>query len=171
MFQTSQSFRISKLTIFIGSFIIVSASFSKQVMDFVKATIGEKGFVTLIGIIGVFFLLSFLILIVKKNPSFLKLPIFIVALIAGIWLVWQLKIPEEKIHILEFAVLGWFVSRDLIKAGKKVKGIIFALAFTIVVGILDEAFQTILPYRVYDSRDIIFNCLGGTWGIILYLLS
>ena len=81
-----------------------------------------------------------------------------------------MKIPVEQIHIFEYAVLGWFATRDLIKVNKKIKGIILACLFTIIVGILDEAFQAVLPYRYYEIRDIVFNILGGTWGIILYLL-
>jgi len=140
-------------------------------MDFVKTAIGEQGFVLLIGAVGIAFLFSFLILIIRKGSSFLKFPIFIIVLIAGVWLAWQLKIPEEKIHLLEFAVLGWLASRDLIKPGRKVKGIVFALAFTFTVGILDEVFQGILPYRYFQWCDISFNCAGGLWGVILYLLS
>ena len=87
------------------------------------------------------------------------------------WFCWQLKIPEEKIHLLEFAVLGWFASRDLVKNNRKVKGVIFALAFTLMVGVLDEVFQGILPYRYFQWCDIGFNSAGGVWGIILYLLA
>jgi len=140
-------------------------------MDFIKVAVGEGGFILLIGAVGAVFLVSFLILIIRKRPSFLRFSIFIVVLIIGIWLVWQLKIPEEKIHFLEFAVLGWFASRDLIKPGRKVKGIIFALTFTLAVGVLDEVFQGILPYRYFQWCDIGFNSVGGIWGIALYLLS
>jgi len=140
-------------------------------MDFIKAVVGEQGFVILIGITGAVFLVGFLILIVRKSSNLLKIPIFIVVLIGGMWLVWQLKIPEEKIHFLEFAVLGWFASRDLIKPGRKLKGIIFALTFTLAVGVLDEVFQGILPYRYFQWCDIGFNNAGGFWGVILYLLS
>jgi len=140
-------------------------------MDFVKAIIGEQGFVFLIGAVGVVFLLSFLILIIKKGSSFIKILIVIVVLIVGMWLTWQLKITEEKIHILEFALLGWLASRDLVKSNRKVRGIILALAFTITVGILDEVFQGILPYRYFQWSDIGLNSAGGFWGIGLYLLS
>jgi len=140
-------------------------------MDFIKVAVGEGGFILLIGAVGAVFLVSFLILIIRKRPSFLRFSIFIVVLIIGIWLVWQLKIPEEKIHFLEFAVLGWFASRDLIKPGRKLKGIIFALTFTLAVGVLDEVFQGILPYRYFQWCDIGFNSVGGIWGIALYLLS
>jgi len=140
-------------------------------MNFAKATIGEQGFIFLIGVVGVIFLVSFLILIIRKRSSFLKLLVFIAVLIVGMLLTWQLKIPEEKIHLLEFALLGWLASRDLIKPGRKVKGAIFALAFTLTVGVLDEVFQGILPYRYFQWCDIGFNSAGGLWGIALYLLS
>lgn len=137
-------------------------------MDFIKALIGEGGFLALMGGVGVIFLVSFLILIIRKHPSFLKLLISIAVLIVGMWFCWQLRIPEEKIHLLEFAVLGWLASRDLIKPDRKVKGIIFALVFIFAIGILDEVFQGVLPYRYFQWCDIGFNSAGGLWGIILY---
>lgn len=140
-------------------------------MDLIKATVGEGGFAFITGIAEAIFLVSFLILAIRKSSSLAKIPIFIGVLFIGIWLTWQLKIPEEKIHILEFAILGWFACRDLIKADKKIKSIIFVLVFILTVGILDEAFQAILPYRVFDWRDIAFNSVGGLWGIGLYLVS
>jgi len=168
MFQILQPFRISKPTLFLGLFIIISASFLKQVMDFIKGVTGEGGFLALMRGAGVIFLVSFLILIIRKRPSFLKCLIFIAVLIVGMWFCWQLKIPEEKIHLLEFALLGWLTSRDLIKPGRKIKGVIFALAFTFTVGILDEVFQGVLPYRYFQWCDIGFNSAGGLWGVILY---
>lgn len=140
-------------------------------MDFVKATVGEEGFVFLLGVTGAVFLISFLTLIVKRKSGLVKSSIFLLVLITGAWLAWQLKIPEEKIHLLEFAILGWFVSRDLIKPGRKVKGAIFALVFTLAVGIVDEIFQGVLPYRYFQWCDIGFNSAGGLWGVTLYLLS
>ena len=140
-------------------------------MDFIKTAVGEQGFVFLIGVVGAAFLVGFLILIIRRSSNLFKIVIFIAILIGGMWLTWQLKIPEEKIHFLEFAVLGWFASRDLIKADKKIKGIIFALVFTLMIGILDEIFQGVLPYRYFQWCDIGFNSVGGIWGIALYLLS
>lgn len=120
----------------------------------------------------VIFALSFLIsLAIKKRTIFLNILLFGIVLTIGMVLAWQIKIPEEKIHILEYAILGWFAGRDLIKTNKKIKGAILACIFCTIVGILDEIFQAILPYRVYDLRDIVFNSLGGAWGVILYLLS
>jgi len=140
-------------------------------MNFAKATIGEQGFIFLIGVVGVIFLVSFLILIIRKRPSFLRLLIFIAVLIIGMWFCWQLKIPAERIHILEYAVLGYFAAGDLAKADKRLHNLMIAFLFCFAVGVLDEGFQKILPYRVFDLRDIVFNGLGGLFGITLYLVK
>ena len=84
---------------------------------------------------------------------------------------YELKIPAERIHILEYGLLGWLAGRDLIKTNKKTKGSILACLMIGMVGILDEVFQAVLPYRYFDMRDIMFNSLGGSWGIVLYILS
>ncbi len=123
----------------------------------------------MLGAIFVISALSFLIFIIRKGSNFTKIIAFIAVLTIGIVLAWQIKIAIEKIHILEYGILGWFAGRDLIKTNKKIKGAILACIFCTIVGILDEIFQAILPYRVYEIRDIMLNTLGGAWGLILYL--
>jgi VanZ family protein len=61
--------------------------------------------------------------------------------------------------------------RDLAGIRNKWAGVICAFLFTAFVGYSDELFQKFLPYRVYDLRDIVFNSIGGIWGICLYLLN
>ena len=165
------SFWISKTTFFIALFIITSASFTRQIMDFIKASIGEKGFfyliATMVGILGLFFLIC----AVKNSYRLVKVSMFVMVWGIGLALTWQIKIPQERIHILEYAVLGWLSVKDLNRENKKVKASFLACIYCIIVGILDELFQAILPYRFFDWRDVIFNGAGGGWGITLYLLS
>ncbi len=160
---------ITKITSAFGIFIIFSSSFARQVMDFIKANAGEKVFINLVGLCGVIVTVCFLAFFLRKSPSFFKIAVFIAILAAGMILVWQLEIPEERIHVLEFSILGWLASRDLNKTKKSFKGFVFAFAFIILVGAVDEAFQAVLPYRYFQWRDIIFNIAGGGWGIFLYL--
>jgi len=169
--QNSEKHRknLSYLTIFIAAFIIISASFMRQLMNFAKIYTGEKGFISLIGLILLTGGISCLIWTLKTKPSLIRTLGIITILAVGLFLAWQIKIVVERIHILEYGVLGWFVSRDL--RSKKFRGIILACLFTTIVGIIDEGFQAVLPYRFFDLRDILFNSLGGIWGIFLYLLS
>lgn len=160
---------LTKITIIFGVFIILSSSFVRQLMNFIKDTAGETFFVNLVGLCVAIAGLLFLFFLVRRTSNFYKISLFILLLIGGIVLVWQMKIPEEKIHILEFSILGWLASRDLNKAKKSFMGIIFAFVFIAVVGAVDEAFQAVLPYRYFQWCDIAFNIAGGSWGIILYL--
>ncbi len=144
----------------------------RQLMDFTKLYTGEKGFIILIGLISLIAGLTFLIWTLRAKPGLIRTLEIIAILAIGLSFAWQIKIVVERIHLLEYGVLGWFVSRDLIRGqSKKLKGIILACLFATVVGIIDEAFQAILPYRFFDLRDILFNSLGGIWGIVLYLIG
>lgn len=163
--------KLPRLTIALGTVIIISATFTKQLSDFIKANIGERGFLIVVGIIIVVTGLSVFIFIIKGRPKFIRILLFAMALIIGIVLTWRIKIPVEKIHILEYAALGWIAGRDLIKENKKIKGILLAYAICMAVGVVDELFQKLLPYRYCDLRDVLFNSLGSSWGVILYLLS
>lgn len=139
-------------------------------MNFVRGHIGEAAFVLLIGLILASAGLAFFNFTIKHSSGFIKPSAAALILITGFALVWQIKVPAERINILEFAILGWFVGRDLIKKDKKIRMVILACIFSIFVGIIDEIFQAILPYRFFDVRDIIFNSMGGMWGVVLYLL-
>ena len=158
--------RFLRAALIIGLFIIISSSFMSQLMKFFIKVFGELAFAILIGIIFFIALFYFAVFIVKSKLNLYRTLLIILLLAGGIFLAWQLEIPQERIHILEYGILGWFASRGLITHTKK-EGIIFSWILIIVIGILDELFQKVLPYRVGDIRDIMFNSLGGLWGIAL----
>ena len=161
---------ISKITVFIALFIIVSAYFTRQLARFAKANLGETGF--LIIVIFCFAILGLIsvVLIILRNPTFLTAFIFIGTLLIGTALSLQLRPSEVKIHAIEYAVLGWFAAKDFLRANRKIKGAVLALFFCFIVGVLDEVFQLFLPWRVYDTMDILLNSGGALWGIILCLI-
>ncbi len=140
-------------------------------MGFIQTHFGKGGVTILLGLVMIIPSLLFLIFVMKKRIHAIKTPAFILVLITGLILAWQVRFPAEKIHVLEFGILGWLATRDLIKVNRKKIAIILACLFCAAVGILDEAFQAVLPYRVYEVRDIAINCAGGVWGIILYVLT
>ena len=168
--------KFSKLTIFVALYIIVSASFMFQVFKFVQTHIGKKGLVILVGLLLAIPTLAFLIYTIldnikRKSFSLPKTLVIAIVLIMILVLAWQIENFAERIHIVEYAILGWFAARDLIKVNKKIKGAILACVFCAAVGLTDEIFQWILPYRYFDLNDIVFNALGGAWGGVLYLIT
>ncbi len=141
-----------------------------QVFDFFEARFSKKLVDSFFSVAIVAAGIVILIFLFKSHTSLIKTIISIALLIAGLMFAWRIKIPAEKIHILEYGLLGWLAARDLIAPNKKLRKILEALTFTFIVGLSDELLQKALPYRVFDLRDIVFNSLGGAWGISLYLL-
>ncbi len=75
-----------------------------------------------------------------------------------------IPLPVERIHFIEYGIMGWLAYWA---AGRSRKGLLLALAYIIVMGILDEVIQGILPNRYYDTRDIVMNIIGGGLGVFL----
>ena len=139
--------------------------------DLFKSHFGKQSFAVLVGLAMLVFGLTFIIFILRNKPNIIKVSIFASVLLGVLAFSWRIKLPQERMHILEYGLLGWLAGRDTIKKDKKTKGIILACLFSISIGILDESFQKILSYRVFEWRDMRMNVLSGIWGVVLYLLS
>ncbi len=70
--------------------------------------------------------------------------------------------PEERLHFLTYSLLGWLFAWSLEE--KKVSPLLLVW----LAGTGDELIQGLLPNRVFDLRDILFNGLAGTAGTALF---
>lgn len=133
--------------------ILATLPFVRNVWDWV----GEwQGYILLIGLyLGA----AGFIYIRYKNILFVGL-IFLISLA----IFKLIPLPIERIHFIEYGVLGWLVWRA---AGDKKWGFAVALVYIIAISVLDEAIQGILPSRYYDLRDIWMNILGGSLGLVI----
>jgi VanZ family protein len=80
-----------------------------------------------------------------------------------------IKYPEERIHFVEYAVLGvllYFALREGI-LGRRL--ILYIPALVFIIGLGDELIQGILPNRVYDFRDVLMNLAGGILGELILI--
>ena len=75
----------------------------------------------------------------------------------------DLEVPAERIHFLEYGLLGFLVTKAIRKLNWK--SISLALLFVLGIGAIDEVIQWLLPNRVGDLRDVIMNSVGGGMGI------
>ena len=79
------------------------------------------------------------------------------------WAVYQLDIPEERVHFLQYGLLGILVFMTRRSGSWWELG---ALAgFVVLVGIGDELIQWWLPNRVGDLRDVAMNAGAGVLGL------
>ncbi len=164
--------RISKVTLIFGLFIIVSAAFMGQVGSFISEKLGKPYFELLIGILFLLTATGLILYLKRAGLGKIKFPVFLAVFMAGSLFAWHLDILVERIHLLEYGLLGWLAMRDNLRAEKKIiKASIFSALFILGVSIVDEIFQWWLPYRWGDVRDVVINEVGGVWGMSLFFIS
>ena len=105
-----------------------------------------------------------------RRPSGLNLVIAAGATAMLLLLFLRTAVLAERSHLIEYAVLGAFVYAALAEraaAGRRVPAPWFwAIALTTLVGALDEAVQILIPDRVFDPVDILFNFLAAALAVI-----
>lgn len=73
--------------------------------------------------------------------------------------------PEERTHLIEYGVLAVLVFEALTERAVKGKRVpapaLLAALLTALVGVLDESIQALIPSRVFDPVDILFNVLAA----------
>lgn len=87
----------------------------------------------------------------------------LVILSIGLFVIMGYDRPEERLHFLEYGLLGYMVFS--VSLGELRMPSIFSFLFVSLVGIGDETIQYFLPNRVGDLRDVFMNCFGGLLGI------
>ncbi len=73
--------------------------------------------------------------------------------------------PEERLHFLTYGLLGWLFSWTL---EEQQVSLFWPLLFVWLAGTGDELIQGLLPNRVFDLRDILFNGIAGAAGIAIF---
>jgi len=163
--------KLSKLTIFLGAYIVISALYMNQAWYFLEGLIGRQN-VKMLGISFLFIVAALLSWqVIKSGRGILKI-LFRLAIIAYA-LIFALRQPYlvEKLHVIEYGLLGWLAARDLNKNKLMLKNILLAFLFTVLITLLDEGLQKFLPWRVCDLRDVITNCISSALGIIFFATS
>lgn len=160
--------KLSKLTLYLGAYIIISASFIQQVWKFARAALGTN---TVSLFLILLFLLAAASAIYKSTKAAFNIKRIILTLvICASAFIFSARQPymTEKAHVLEYGLLGWLAIRDF-SNNKILKGVFLTFAFVLLVSCLDEGFQKLLPWRVFEVRDILTNLVSGALGILLFI--
>jgi len=140
--------------------IIAVAPLMRPVLNWLYETVGSSGVQVLSWVVvggGIVFVIP----IASKRDLKILGPLLGLAGLV-VMVAFGIRSPEEKIHLIEYAVPGFLVWMAL--SGKY--RFILSLLLACGVGVLDEGFQWLLPNRVGDLRDVAFNCIGGAVGIL-----
>ena len=127
--------------------------------------------------LNVFFAIGILILcslltymaVIKKERSVERYLLFILFTWTYLFLIKMTKFPSEKIHLLEYGVLGVFVYNALkTPLGRYNKWLyISAAAICAAIGLLDEGIQLVLPGRYFGWTDVLINIVSSVTALFI----
>lgn len=150
------------LTILYISMIYSSSGIIRSLLNVIKNNMGDYFPLS----IHIVFILTFLSLLfigkiryqILLNP-FQCFCLLVLILCSGIFYGY-LKIPEERIHILQYGVMTilvnqCFVSKNLYKIS------IFSIFTVSILGVIDEWIQWLRPNRVGDIHDVGVNFMAS----------
>ena len=73
---------------------------------------------------------------------------------------------DKYVHFFEFFILGILIINIFLdKLSKMI--IIQSFIAVMIIGIFDESIQFLIPSRIPDIYDLIFDILGGSCGVFL----
>ena len=146
-------------------FIYVSLPFFPAFINVLRSFISKELLNLLSLVFSVSFFLMLSVWIYNKKYKVNQFLLIISPLLLLTYFSLSLDVWVERIHFIEYAVLGLLISRAV--NVRTLHGIISTCCLIILIGVVDEIIQWFLPNRVGDMRDVIMNSVGGLSGIWL----
>jgi len=100
----------------------------------------------------------------KKVSSYL---LFFGIAVCYVAILFWLKMPEERIHLIQYGVLACLAVRALRLDMPPLVSYGIAFVLTSILGLVDEMIQHILPNRYFDWKDVRLNAISAGLGLFL----
>ena len=146
-------------------FIFVSLPFFPAFISILRGIISKELLNLLSLVLSISFFLMLSVWIYKKKYKLNQFILIISPLLILTYLSLSLDVWVERIHFVQYAVLGLLISRAV--NVRALNGIIYTGCLVTLIGAVDEIIQWFLPNRVGDMRDVFMNSLGGLSGLWL----
>jgi hypothetical protein len=108
--------------------------------------------------------------LVKRKVPLGSILLFLPVLILYGILFFRIENIAEKIHLIEYGLLGFMLTSALHDKTDRARSALLAFIIATAVGFVDEVIQYFLPNRIFDVRDILFNSGSGLFGIAAYVI-
>lgn len=149
--------------------IYATIPMARPVTDFLKKILPFGLLINLLALM----LLACALVLIARHVTFQKLS----TLLSAVFLVCSygvmlsaIKIPDEKIHFIEYSVLSFLMFFALQKTQSDWRCYFISFFLTSLVGWGDEGLQHLTPGRYYDFRDVVFNAIGGMLGLLFVFI-
>ena len=146
-------------------FIFVSLPFFPAFINVLRSFISKELLNLLSLVLSVSFFLMLSVWIYNKKYKVNQFLLIISPLLLLTYFSLSLDVWVERIHFIEYAVLGLLISRAV--NVRTLHGIIATCCLITLIGVVDEIIQWFLPNRVGDMRDVTMNSFGGLSGLWL----
>jgi len=100
---------------------------------------------------------------VRKPGSYARLALALSVYTASLFVIAH---PEEKLHLVEYGLLAFFLFRALTQDGAR-QPYLQAWVLASIAGWLDEGIQHILPNRYYQNTDVLLNAFSAGMGLVM----
>ena len=81
----------------------------------------------------------------------------------------RMSVPTERSHLVEYGVVAVFIYEALKERASQGRRVwspaLLAIVATSAIGVLDECVQLLLPSRVFEWVDILFNVLAAVMAV------
>ena len=136
-------------------------------------TLRERGLLDIS--IGLFLLCMFLVAVtvvtqgLKVRPGGAEVAVGVGVAAAYLLVFTRMTVPTERSHLIEYGVVGVLIYEALTERKSQGRRVplppVLAVLVTVALGALDEGIQWLLPNRVFDPVDILFNTLAGIMAV------
>ncbi len=157
--------KLWKLIIIYVIFIYVSLPFFPALITSLRGLISKEYLNLLSLALTISFFLMLSTWIYKKKYKSKQFLLIISPLLLLTYLSISLDVWVERIHFIEYAILGLLISRAVNVINPQ--GLIYTCCLVSLIGAIDEIIQWFLPNRVGDMRDVFMNSVGGFSGLWL----
>jgi hypothetical protein len=128
------------------------------------------------GLLEIAFALGFLLVVatiltqgLRVRPGGAEIAVTLGVAAAYLMVFVRIEIPEERTHLVEYGVVAVFIYEALKERTSQDRRVpvpaLLAVLATSLIGVVDECLQGLLPSRVFDPRDILFNVLAAVMAV------
>ncbi len=104
-----------------------------------------------------------------RKRSFLFYGVSAVIFLSCVYLLKNLDVVIEKVHLLEYGLLSVLVWRAVKPKASGILRYAVVLGIVFLVGIGDELVQKMTPGRVFELSDVVLNWVASILGFLLVL--
>ena len=108
----------------------------------------------------------------KVRPSGVEISVAL-GIIAVYFMAFARTTFAERSHLIEYGVVASFIHAALVERSNNGRHVplpaVIAVAVTALVGAVDEGVQRLIPSRVFDPVDILFNTLAAVMAVAAVL--